>query len=90
MIGLNVRRREAGEFWEVRFFDWARRPVCEYHEKVDYIHLNPVRRGLALKPEDWKGSSMREFRGGSGEDRERFCGLGIDRVPLPFDVLTRI
>jgi hypothetical protein len=64
--------------------------VREYREKIEYIHLNPVRRGLVKKPEDWKWSSMREFAGMSGEDHERFCGLRIDRVPLPSDVHTRI
>ncbi len=90
MIGINVRRREAGELWQERFFDRALRTVREYHEKVEYIHLNPVRRGLVKKPEDWKWSSMPEYAGISGEDQERFCGLRIDRVPLPFDVRTRI
>jgi hypothetical protein len=33
---------------------------------------------------------MREFAGLSGEVQERFCGLRIDRVPLPCDVNTRI
>ena len=90
MIGINVRRREAGELWQERFFDRALRTVREYHEKVENTHLNPVRRGLVKKPEDWKWSSMREFAGVSGEDQEQFCGLHIDRVPLPFDVHTRI
>ena len=90
MIGINVWRREAGELWQERFFDRALRTVRDYHEKVQYIHLNPVRRGLVKKPEDWKWSSMREYAGVSGEDQEWFCGLRIDRVPLPFDVHTRI
>ena len=89
-MGINVRRRESGELWQERFFDRALRTVREYHEKVEYIHLNPVRRGLAKNAEDWKWSSMREFAGVSGEDQERFCGLRIDRVPLPYDVQTRI
>ena len=42
------------------------------------------------KPVDWKWSSMQEYAGVSGEDQERLCGLRIDRVPLPFDVHTRI
>jgi hypothetical protein len=33
---------------------------------------------------------MREFAGVSGEAQQRFCGLRIDRVPLPCDVHTRI
>ena len=89
-MGINVRRRESGELWQERFFDRALRTVREYHEKVEYIHLNPVRRELVKNAEDWKWSSMREFAGVSGEDQERFCGLRIDRVPLPCDVHTRI
>ena len=90
MIGINVRRRESGELWQERFFDRALGTVREYHEKVEYIHLNPVRRGLVENPEGWKWSSLSEFSGVSGEDQERTCGLRIDRVPLPFDVHTRI
>ena len=64
MIGINVWRKEAAQLWQERFFDRALRTVREYHEKVEYIHLNPVRRGLVKKPEDWKWSSMREYAGG--------------------------
>ena len=37
---------EGGVLWQGRFFDRALRTVKEYHEKVEYIHLNPVKRGL--------------------------------------------
>jgi putative transposase len=30
---------------------------------IDYIHLNPVRRGLVKKPEDWEYSSARWYAG---------------------------
>ena len=90
MIGINVHRRERGELWQERFFDRALRTVREYHEKVEYIHFNPVRRGYVQRPEDGKWSSMREFAGTTGEEQERLCGLRIDRVPLPFDLRARI
>jgi putative transposase len=90
MISINVGRSEAGELWQERFFDRALRTVKEYHEKVEYIHLNPVRRGLVKKAEEWKWSSMAEYAGVSGEEQERRCGLRIDRVPLPTDLNTRI
>lgn len=35
----------------------------ELAEKLDYIHNNPVTRGLARRPEDWKWSSARWYRG---------------------------
>jgi len=57
---------------------------------VEYIHLNPVRRKLVRRPEDWRWSSMLEFAGVSGEEQERRCGLRIDRVTLPFDLHARI
>jgi hypothetical protein len=30
-------------------------------QKVDYIHANPVRRGLAATPADWHDSSFRQL-----------------------------
>ena len=62
-IAIKVRRREAGELWQIRFFDRALRTVQEYLEKVEYIHPKPVRRGLVKQPEDWKWSSVHEYAG---------------------------
>jgi len=90
MISINVRRREGGELWQDRFFDHALRTVRDYNEKVEYIHLNPVRRGLVRHATDWKWSSVHEYAGISGEEQERRCGLRIDRVRLPADGNTRI
>jgi hypothetical protein len=65
-------------------------PHSECHEKVEYIHLDPVRGGLVKKPEDWKWSSMGNTRGVGWEGQERGCGLRTDRVVLPFNVHSRI
>jgi len=89
-IAVNVRLGEAGELWQERFFDRALRTVKEYHEKVEYIHLNPVRRGLVKRAEEWRWSSVREYAGVTGEEQERRCGLRIDRVRLPADENARI
>ena len=98
MMAINVRLGEAGDpfaalragLWQGRFFDRALRTVKEYHEKVEYIHWNPVGRGLVKRPEEWKWSSAVEYAGVSGEEQERRCGLQIDRVRLPADENTRI
>ena len=90
MIGINVRRRERGELWQPRFFDHALRTVKEYNETVEYIHLNPVRRGLVKQMTDWRGSNVHEYAGLGGEEQERRCGLRIDRMRLPADENTRI
>ena len=87
---INVHLREKGELWQERFFDRALRTVKEYHNKVEYIHFNPVRRGLVKRPEEWRWSSAREYAGVSAAEQERHCGLRIDRVSLPADENTRI
>ncbi|WP_129126657.1 REP-associated tyrosine transposase [Geomonas oryzae] len=35
-------------------------------EKLDYIHVNPVRRGYVDKPEQWRYSSARSYTGEAG------------------------
>ena len=90
MILINLGRRESGELWQGRFFDRALRTVKEYMETVEYIHLNPVRRGLLRRAEEWKWSSVHEYAGMAGEEQERRCGLRIDRVRLPADENARI
>jgi putative transposase len=90
MISINHGHGEAGELWQGRFFDHALRTVKEYLKTVEYIHLNPVRRGLVKCAEDWKWSSVHEYAGVSAEEQERRCGLRIDRVRLPADENARI
>jgi len=90
MVAVNRGRRETGELWQGRFFDHALRSVKEYWETVEYIHLNPVRRGLVTQPEQWRWSSYREYAGLSGAEQEQQCGLKIDRVGLPTDPSARI
>jgi len=89
-IAINRGRREAGELWQGRFFDHALRTVKEYQETVEYIHLNPVRRGLVQRAAQWRWSSYREYAGLDAAEQERRCGLKIDRGRLPAEARTRI
>jgi hypothetical protein len=72
---VNQCRGADGQLWQPRFFDPAVRSVKEYNEKVEYIHLNPVRAGLVSRPGDWSrpaGSSYNEYAGMSaGESVSR-------------------
>lgn len=38
----------------------------ELMEKIRYVHLNPVRRGLVERPEEWAWSSARWYDGDRG------------------------
>jgi REP-associated tyrosine transposase len=73
-----------------RFFDRALRTVREYNEKVEYIHLNPVRAGLARRAEEWRWSSVHDYTGSVERPVATPSGLEIDRVLLPADEHTRI
>jgi len=75
MISINHGRGEAGELWQGRFFDRALRTVKEYVETVEYIHMNPVRRGLVAKASDWRWSSAGWFEG------TPTCDLVPDQLP---------
>jgi putative transposase len=71
MSAVNQRRGADGELWQPRLFDRALRTVKEYNEKVEYIHLSPVRAGLVSRPEDWSrpaGSSYNEQAGMSADE----------------------
>jgi putative transposase len=90
MSAVNQRRGADGELWQPRFFDRALRTVKEYNEKVEYIHLNPVRAGLVSRPEDWRWSSYNEYAGMSADVQNERCGLIVDRVRMPSDPRARI
>ena len=48
-------------FWQPRFYDfnvWSRK---KKNEKLNYRHMNPVKRGLVSSPKDWLWSSYRAY-----------------------------
>ena len=62
-------RRDSGQapqleqhhIWQKRFYDFD---IWSYHkqvEKLNYIHDNPVKRGLVESPELWPWSSYRSY-----------------------------
>jgi putative transposase len=87
---INARRGKWGRLWEGRFFDRALRTLKEYHETIEYIHLNPVRRGLVKRPEDWKWSSVHEYLLEQRAGTSGGLALRIDRVRIPADERARI
>ncbi len=87
---INRSRREAGLLWQPRFFDRALRTVKEYNEKVQYVHLNPVKAGLVDRADDWAWSSVHDYTGNVNHAPVTASGLAINRVLLPTDERTRI
>jgi len=44
-------------FWQARFYDFNVYTKGKKMEKLNYMHANPVTRGLAKHPKDWPWSS---------------------------------
>jgi len=48
-------------FWQPRSYDFNVGTKRKYIEKLNYIHNNPVKRGLVSSPELWRWSSVRFY-----------------------------
>ena len=68
-LSVAVQSRER-PFWQRRYYDFNVHSEQKRVEKLRYIHRNPVVRGLAARPEDWKWSSFRHYATGL-ETKER-------------------
>jgi putative transposase len=44
-------------FWQARFYDFNVHSAKKRREKLDYMHANPVKRGLVQNPAAWVWSS---------------------------------
>ena len=65
---LRLPFAEAGEplraFWQARFYDFNVYTRGKMKEKLNYMHANPVVRGLVEHPKDWRWSSWGFYWGG--------------------------
>jgi hypothetical protein len=64
--------------------------VKEYNEKVEYIHLNPVKARLVSRPQEWSCSSVHDYTGSVQHPVATPSGLCIERVLLPAEERMRI
>lgn len=68
----------AHRFWQRGGgYDRILRSVSDIHEKIQYVHANPVRRELVEEPSKWKWSSFRAWQDGIDDP------VPIDRETLP-------
>ena len=50
-------------FWQARFYDFNVYSRRKRREKLNYMHANPVKRGLVRHPKGWAHSSWRFYQG---------------------------
>ena len=48
-------------FWQARFYDFNVYSEGKKKEKLNYMHANPVKRGLVEHPKDWAWSSWNDY-----------------------------
>ena len=56
-----ARKGEKG-IWQRRFWEHAIRDEADFRAHVEYCWFNPVKHGLAARPEDWPYSSVHRDR----------------------------
>jgi putative transposase len=52
-------------FWQPQYHDFSVFTDVKRIEKLDYMHANPVKRGLVHRPEEWRWSSCRYYLTGN-------------------------
>jgi REP element-mobilizing transposase RayT len=82
-IRIRKARNQKQLLWQPRFFDRILRTRGEFDETLAYMHENPVKKGLAENPLEWKWSSARWLFDQIGPIR-------IDSVKLPLNPWDRI
>ena len=78
---LNGARGVSGPVWQHQFWDRFVRHQKEFIARIEYMHLNPVRKELARKPAQWRWSSYNNFALDRGAVER--CPIQIDYVRLP-------
>ncbi|MGE5114160.1 MAG: REP-associated tyrosine transposase [Acidobacteriaceae bacterium] len=57
----HYREVQETPLWQKRYFDHNVRSHASFETLLRYIHRNPVKRRLVIRPEDWKWSSFRHY-----------------------------
>jgi putative transposase len=80
---LNQARHKQGDFWQPRFWDRFVRNKREFNQRLEYMHMNPVRKGLVHLPDQWRWSSFNNFAMDKGIVEA--CPIQIDYIHLSDD-----
>ena len=62
-LSVAVQRRER-PFWQARHYDFNVYTPDKSSEKIQYMHRNPVKRGLVAGPAEWPWSSYGHYASG--------------------------
>ncbi len=57
-VSASGERHREGGVWQARYWEHRIRDETDWSRHRDYIHLDPVKHGLASDPRDWRWSSF--------------------------------
>ena len=60
-LALREGELELPQFWQKRFYDFNVYSVRKRREKIEYMHQNPVKRGLVEDPKEWVWSTYSSY-----------------------------
>jgi len=80
---IRKERRSRGSMWQGRFYDHILGTRHEFDAALEYIHQNPVRRGLVGDALEWEWSSAAWYA-------QRTGPIEMDEVRLPLNAWDRI
>jgi putative transposase len=62
-LSVSVQSKQR-PFWQARYYDFNVFTPHKRSEKIEYMHNNPVARGLVVEPDHWTWSSYRHYATG--------------------------
>ena len=63
-VHFEDRTEPLPRFWQRRFYDFNVWSLKKRIEKLEYMHMNPMKRGLVAHPRDWPWSSFSYYASG--------------------------
>jgi putative transposase len=70
LTSRELKSSDQKQFWQRRYYDFNVHSDEKRIEKIQYIHRNPVTRGLVSKPEDYRWSSFNHYATGESSPIE--------------------
>jgi hypothetical protein len=67
-VHFQRRKNKKNRIWQDEFHAKAIHTPEFLLQKMEYMHNNPVRKGLVLRPENWRHSSARTYLNGEEND----------------------
>jgi putative transposase len=55
------QRKGVQAIWQRRFWEHSIHTECDFNHHIDYIHYNPVKHGLVMRPVNWQYSSIHRY-----------------------------